>query len=185
MTAASGDPGETPPNDSGLPPQAGGYQPLPAEPLPVEPWPVEPPPAYGGFGIPPAQSYPAYGPPAYPAPAQPGFPPSNGYGPPPGSYLPPPPPGYPPLPGYAGYDYRAGHPRDLPGTNTLAILSIIASVVSLFCVVSSAVGIVLGLVAINQIKRTRQEGYGLAIAGIVLGAASLFVYLFFMVANSR
>jgi uncharacterized membrane protein len=79
--------------------------------------------------------------------------------------------------GYAGYDYRAGHPRDLPGTNTLAILSLIASVVSLFCVVSSAVGIVLGVVAISQIKRTHQEGQGLAIAGIVLGVASLLVYL--------
>jgi len=163
MTAASGDSGEIPPNTGGLPPEAGGYQP------------VQPPPAYGGFETP-QQSYPAYGPPAYP-PEQPGFPPTGGYGPPPGSYLPPPPPGYPPMPGYANYDYRAGHPRDLPVTNTLAILSLIASVVSLFCVVGSAVGIVLGLVAINQIKRTHQEGRGLAVAGIALGIASLLFYL--------
>jgi len=140
--------------DSGeTPPNGGG---LPPQAGGYQPFPVQPPPAYGGFG--PPQSYPAYGPP-------------------PGSYLPPPPPGYPPMPGYADYDYRAGHPRDLPGTNTLAILSLIASVVSLFCVVGSAVGIVLGVVAINQIKRTHQEGRGLAIAGIVLGIASLLFYL--------
>lgn len=149
MTAAGGDTGETPQNDGGLPPQAGGYQPFPVQPQPVQP---------------PGQGYPVYGPP-------------------PGSYLPPPPPGYPPLPGYADYDYRAGHPRDLPGTNTLAILSLIASVVSLFCVVGSAVGIVLGVVAISQIKRTRQEGRGLAVAGIVLGTASLLVYLLLL--NAR
>jgi hypothetical protein len=131
MTAASGDSGETPPNGGGLPPQAGGYQPLP----------------------------------------------------PPGSYLPPPPPGYPPLPGYAGYDYRAGHPRDMPRTNTLAIVSLMASVVSLFCVVGSAVGVVVGVVALNQIKRTHQDGRGLAVAGIALGIASLLVYLLLL--NAR
>lgn len=38
-------------------------------------------------------------------------------------------------------------------------------------------GIVLGAVALNQIKQTRQEGYGLAVAGIVVGVATLLVSL--------
>jgi len=34
---------------------------------------------------------------------------------------------------------------------------------------------VLGGIALSQIKRTRQEGYGLAVAGIVIGIAALVV----------
>jgi uncharacterized membrane protein len=35
----------------------------------------------------------------------------------------------------------------------------------------------LGTIALDQIKRTRQEGFGLAVAGIVLGVAGLVVAL--------
>ncbi|COZ62877.1 Conserved membrane protein of uncharacterised function [Mycobacterium tuberculosis] len=34
-----------------------------------------------------------------------------------------------------------------------------------------------GAIAINQIKQTREEGYGLAVAGIVIGIATLLVYM--------
>ena len=37
--------------------------------------------------------------------------------------------------------------------------------------------IVLGTIALDQIKRTREEGFGLAVAGIVLGVAGLVVAL--------
>jgi len=63
------------------------------------------------------------------------------------------------------------------GTNTLAIASLIASFIGLLCGIGSIVGIVLGAVALNQIKQTRQAGYGLAIAGIVVGVATLLVSL--------
>jgi hypothetical protein len=43
------------------------------------------------------------------------------------------------------------------------------------------IGIVLGAVALNQIKRTRQGGYGLAVAGIVVGVASLIISLVLMI----
>jgi hypothetical protein len=47
-------------------------------------------------------------------------------------------------------------------------------------------GIVLSIVAINQIKQTREDGRGLAIAGIAIGALSLIVGLiFFVVALSN
>lgn len=63
------------------------------------------------------------------------------------------------------------------GTNPLAIASLISSFTGLLCCIGSIVAIVLGVVALNQIKQTRQEGYGLAVAGIVVGIGSLLVFL--------
>lgn len=156
MTAASGQPGEGPQNDGGPGPTYPAYDP-----------------AYGTPG------YPAYGPPPGP-PA--GFQPPAPY-PPPGQYGPPPGPvpGYPPAPGPYPYPYPYPlHPAAPPTTNTLAILSLVASIVGLACFVTSVVGIVLGGVAIFQIRRTRQDGYGLAVAGIVLGIITLVMYLVFI-----
>jgi hypothetical protein len=60
----------------------------------------------------------------------------------------------------------------------LAIVSLIASCLGLLCGgISAIVGIVLGAVALNQIKQTREEGYGLAVAGIVVGIAVMLGYL--------
>jgi hypothetical protein len=114
-------------------------------------------------------------PPSYPPP-QPGYPPPAGYGPPGHPPYQSMPPEYPqPYPG--GY-YPGGQSR----TNTLAIASLIASLVGLLplCGIGSIVGIVLGGIAINQIKRTQQEGFGMAVAGIVVGAATLVVGLIFV-----
>lgn len=87
--------------------------------------------------------------------------------PPPGSYPPPPPPGsYPPPGGYGG-------PVPARGNNNLAVASLVCSVVGLCCGVGSIVGIVLGVIAMNQIKQTGQAGHGLALAGVIVGAASL------------
>lgn len=132
-----------------------------------------PPPPYtdaGGFGTPGAPGYPP--PPPYNTPP-PGFgPPSPGYGAPPPGYGPPPgfgpPPGYP-APGYAAY----GPPTEK--TNAMAIGSLVASVVGVCCGIGSIVGIVLGIVAMNQIKQSGEKGHGLAIAGIVVGVLSLLL----------
>lgn len=65
-------------------------------------------------------------------------------------------------------------------TNTMAIASLVISVLGIvpFCGgLLSIVGITLGAVALSQIKETRQEGYGLAVAGIVVGVAMLIVGL--------
>jgi hypothetical protein len=139
---------------------------------------------------PPALDYPAY-PPGYPTGYPPGYPaaypgeypppippmPPPGYGPPPG-YVPP--PGYGP-PSYPGGYYATPDYRVQTGTNGLAIASLIASFSGfLCCAVGSIVAIVLGAIALNQIKQTRQEGYGLAVTGIVIGVGTLAV--FFIVA---
>jgi hypothetical protein len=126
-----------------------------------------PPPVYGA-------GYP--GPPGYPPPA-PGYPPASGYPPPPGY---PPPAGYPAAPsGYQPYvggypygtdpydPYRAMKP---PGTNGKAIGALATSLAGLlFCGLPSIVGLILGVIAMRETKRTGQEGYGLALAGAIVG----------------
>ncbi|WP_460015911.1 DUF4190 domain-containing protein, partial [Mycobacterium avium] len=91
------------------------------------------------------------------------------------------PPGYPggyyPGPDYGGYPPQPPLLGGQPGTNGLAIASLIASFTGLLCGIGSVVAIVLGAIALDQIKRTRQDGFGLAVAGIVIGIATLVVTL--------
>jgi uncharacterized protein DUF4190 len=175
---------EVPPSGVVPPPAAEGQMPAQLEPntfrdlsdsRPSGPVPPSIPPT---FGYPP----PRYPPPGYPPPGPPpGYrPPGHqdapGYGGPPYPpvYGQPHPGGYPP-PGYPGGDVEQ------PETNTLAIVALVASLVGLLCLVGSIVGIVFGAVAANQIKQTREPGYGLAIAAIVVGVATLVVYLIFAI----
>lgn len=71
-----------------------------------------------------------------------------------------------------------GGPRK---TNTLAIVSLVCSVASLLtccipnvgvfvCIGLAILGGILGYVALGQIKRTGEQGYGLALAGSIIGA---------------
>lgn len=162
MTAASGEPGPTPESGRG----SAGDQPVPGA---FEAPPIEDMPAYGTPQDP-SLDYPSYPPPSYPPPSYPppSFPPpfpSASY--PPAEYGPPYPGGY-------------GYPAAPQGTNPLAIFSLIASVAGLLCGLGSVIGIVLGAVAINQTKRSGQDGYGLAVAGVVVGVATLVVALIWM-----
>lgn len=136
-------------------------------------------------------NYPDY-PPAYspqPPPAPPyGYPPpyppdAAGYGGPPGYGNPMPYGGAPGYPGpYDPYQLRRHE------TNGLAIGSLVTSIagvvlgvpLTFFCyigVLIPIVGVVLGAVALSQIKRTHQRGRGLAIAGITVGAVMGVVLL--------
>ena len=49
------------------------------------------------------------------------------------------------------------------------------------CGIPSVLGVVLGMVAMKQTKRTGQEGYGLALAGVIIGAVGLVVFLVFWI----
>lgn len=103
----------------------------------------------------PGQYPPGQAPPGpYPsAPAFPGQAPGGGY-------QPPPVPGYwsqPPAPGF----------MPVTRTNGLAIASLVLGILWLFWL-GSLVGLILGLVALKQIKRRNQGGRGIAIAGVVL-----------------
>ncbi len=75
-------------------------------------------------------------------------PPYGGYPPPYGYAPPPPPPGYPPPP---------------RPTNALAVASLICA----FLI--APLGIVFGHISLSQIKRSGEEGRGMAIAGLVIG----------------
>ncbi|HJT96437.1 MAG TPA: DUF4190 domain-containing protein, partial [Mycobacterium sp.] len=91
----------------------------------------------------------------------------------------PPPTGYP-APNYAG---AYGQPTQK--TNGLAIASLVASVIGFipFCIfgLGSIIGIVLGVVALNQVKTSGEGGRGLAIAGIAVGAVSLLSTIFWSI----
>lgn len=106
--------------------------------------------------------------------------PAPGYQPPP-TYQPPPayqPPGYGTQPGYPqqpGYGAQPGYqqpPTPNVGTNALAIAALVSGIIWI-CGLGSLLAVVLGIIALAQIKRSRQQGRGLAIAGIVLGALGL------------
>ena len=152
---------------SGYPP-ASGYPPPGFPPPQYAPQPSYPPPDAHGYAPPPYPDPFSYGTPSYPPP-QYGTPPP-GYGPPPAGY---------PAPNYAG---AYGQPRQK--TNSLAIASLVASVIGILpfvCGVGSIIGIVLGVVALNQIKTSGEGGRGLAIAGIAVGAVTFLISIVFAI----
>lgn len=107
-----------------------------------------------GYAAPP-DGAPTHGPPGH---GPPGYGPP-GYGPP--GYGPPPfgPPGYgAPSSGPAGY-----WPGWRPPTNQLAIVALVAAFVL------APVGLVLGLLARGQIRRSGEQGDGLALAAVIVG----------------
>lgn len=166
MTLSGGNSGDKPREQMGEDPPSGPEETPRAE----QPSPAHEPPAAPGSPVHDAAQSPPSGYPDFSSqPPQYGPPPGHGYGPP-----------YPsgfPGPDQYGYGYA---PPQQTTTNTMAIASLVTSVLGIvpFCGgILSIVGIVLGLVALSQIKETRQEGYGIAVAGIVVGVAMLIVTL--------
>lgn len=99
---------------------------------------------------------------------QPGYPPS-GY----------PQPGYqqPPAGAYgAYYGYQPQYPPPpARGTNIMAIMAIV------FAFVFSPLGIVFGIIARKQISRTGEEGDGLALAGLIVGAVFTVIMVLYII----
>jgi peptidyl-prolyl cis-trans isomerase B (cyclophilin B) len=60
-------------------------------------------------------------------------------------------------------------PSNQPGYNTM---SIVAFILAFFI---SVVGVILGFVALSQIKRTGEQGHGLALAAIIIGFAEILL----------
>jgi hypothetical protein len=131
------------------------------------PAPPSAPPAYGAPGSYPA-SAPSYdaAPPAY-SPA----PPAYGAAPAYGSA-----PAYGTAPVYGAPSGGYGAVK----TNTLAIVSLVSSLVGLLIIplLGSIAGVVTGHMSLGQIKRTGEQGRGLALAGTIMGYVGLaFVLL--------
>ena len=86
--------------------------------------------------------------------------------------LPPPvypgPQGYYTYPGYPGFGPYG--PAKPPGVNGYAIAALVCALAGLaFCGIPSVGGLVFGIIAMRDTKRTGQDGYGLAVAGTVVG----------------
>ncbi len=158
---------------------AGIGQPPPAPPVPgARPaayQPPQPPPA--------AASYPqaaSYRPPGVTAPGQYQQAGYQGQAPvQPGAYRPPPAygqPGYQPFGSY-------GQPVRPPKTNGLAIAALCCGIGQILLgLIAGIPGIILGFIALNQIKAKGEGGRGMAIAGIVLGFAGIALFLILIIA---
>jgi hypothetical protein len=138
---------------------------------------MPPPPPGGPPGGPPSGPPPGAPP---PPPGMPPPPPSQGgpqlYQPPPPSYGAPPPLAQPQYgaPAYGG-----------PKTNTLAIISLVASLIWV-CGLGSIAAVIMGFMARGQIRQSggRETGDGLALAGIIIGfvgVAGLVLWLLFVI----
>ncbi|MFZ2175440.1 MAG: DUF4190 domain-containing protein [Rhodococcus sp. (in: high G+C Gram-positive bacteria)] len=81
--------------------------------------------------------------------------------------------------------YGMGYPQQR-GTNGLAIAALVVALVGgWFCGIGAVAGIILGIIALNQIKVSGQDGRGLAIAGIVIGivmAVAMAIYVVLVIA---
>jgi len=76
-----------------------------------------------------------------------------------------------------------GQPGAPGGTNTLAIVSLISGIVCCIPLVSPAVAIICGVIAMKQIDESggTQGGKGLAIAGIALGALTVLGNVLYLI----
>ena len=92
---------------------------------------------------------------------------------------------YPPeqQPGYGTPTTPYGYGYAMPQsqrTNTMAIASLVCSLLSFACGITWILGIIFGHVSLGQIKRTGESGRGLAIAGLVVGYLCLAAFVAFL-----
>ncbi|MBO9553462.1 DUF4190 domain-containing protein [Cellulomonas sp.] len=150
-------------------------------------------PTYGAAPVPPPYgSAPAspYGPaPVPPYGSAPGYGPTNAPGQPSAATYPVPygtpgspygtgAPTYGGVPGYGGAPgYVSGYGTEAPGTDGLAIASLVTSVGGFVILgaLPSPVGLGLGIASLRRIRRTGAGGRGLAIAGVVVGGIGTLV----------
>jgi hypothetical protein len=59
----------------------------------------------------------------------------------------------------------------------MAIASLVCSLVGWICGIGFILGVIFGFVALSQIKQSGQDGRGMAIAGIIIGAAPIVILL--------
>ena len=121
-------------------------------------------PGSGGYGQQPSGDY-GQQPPSYPQDLSYGqMPASGGYSAQPQSY--------------GGYDQQAGYYPPQRPTNGMAVASLVLGIIGLvFCGLTSIPGVICGHVAIARIKRTGEEGHGLAVAGLVMSYITIIMWL--------
>lgn len=156
----------------GVSSDSGGHQSVPPTP-PQQPTP--PPNPQAGYSSAPHQQsspYQQQTPPPQQQQSYPSYPQQQPYGQP--GYG-----GYPAATPYQPYGYAA--PQQ--GTNGLAIGSLIASILGLCTCIGSIVGIILGVIALNQIKERGGQGRGMALGGIWVGAVGIVLTIVWVIVN--
>ena len=117
----------------------------------------------------------------YPAPP-PGYPADQAYAGQPGQ------PGMPgqPAPGYyqgypVGYPYMPGYVNQ-NSTNGMSIAALVCGICGFIYGIPAILGIIFGCISLSQIKQRGQQGRGMAIAGIVIGALWLLLVIIGIIA---
>lgn len=126
-----------------------------------------PPPA-AAPGAPPAPAQPVYGQPVYGQPAYGQQQPQYGQ------------PAYA-QPAYAQPAYAQPYVTG-PRTNTLALVAMILSLVGIVSGATAIGGIVCGHIALSQLKRTGENGRGMALTGVIVGYVIVGLWALFIVA---
>ncbi|YCK40399.1 DUF4190 domain-containing protein [Actinomadura sp. ATCC 39365] len=81
-------------------------------------------------------------------------------------------------PGYGQY----GAPQQPRSTNGMAVASLILGIVGLItCGATSIVGVILGHIALNRIKRSGEEGQGMAMGGLVTSYIMVVLFVLFWI----
>lgn len=105
----------------------------------------------------------------------------------------------PPAPGYTAPDAAPAYGQTAPAygqpsgakTNVLAIISLVASIAGFVILwgIGSIAGVICGHIALGQIKKTGEQGRGMAMAGLILGyvgiaLAIIAAIIFFVIIGS-
>ncbi|TYB67915.1 DUF4190 domain-containing protein [Nonomuraea sp. PA05] len=95
--------------------------------------------------------------------------------------------GYGQLPPSGGYGYGYGQQPPPPGyyppqqprsTNGMAVASLVLGIIGLvFCGLTSIPGVILGHIALNRIKKTGEEGSGMAVGGLVTSYITVVIWV--------
>jgi Domain of unknown function (DUF4190) len=86
-----------------------------------------------------------------------------------------------------GYPYPGGYPyapayNPQSGSNGMSIAALVCGICGFIYGIPAVLGIIFGCISLSQIKRTGQQGRGMAIAGIVLGILWLVLGIIVVVA---
>jgi hypothetical protein len=82
---------------------------------------------------------------------------------------------------YPGAGYDPYRPMKPPGTNGKAIAALVTSLVGLMCCgLPSIAGLILGVMAMRETKRTGQDGYAIALVGAIIGGLAVAGWVLYL-----
>lgn len=89
----------------------------------------------------------------------------------------------------SGYDMQAHSPMQTVPYNTMSIVGMVVSCISIlinFWGLVGMAGLVLSIIGLQQVKQRHENGKGLAVAGIIIGSISIiYACLVLMYASTK